>query len=197
MKKTAAQGKCHDPGRLSGSRGLNVPSSANALGSLNLLQARLYNPNIHLLHNLDDEPQALHERVRGHAEHAVRRGTVVDAQDGGVGVRGPRPRGVEGEGAADEWRELLVDGDGGEGCLSQAVGREGDGEGSAGRSVGTAQGRSGWTDRAQGKSGSAIGASALEGRQIRGAVGLGREAWLGDCIAIESPRWGRGDKRRR
>lgn len=45
------------------------------------------NINVQLLHDLDNEVQALHQAIDGHAKHAVRGGFVVYAKDGGgVGV---------------------------------------------------------------------------------------------------------------
>lgn len=84
------------------------------------------NVDVELLHDLHDEVEALHEAVDGDAEHAVRGGLVVDAEDGRFG-------GVllDGEGAPDERRELLVDCEGLVGDGGQARGRERDVDSSA------------------------------------------------------------------
>lgn len=84
----------------------------------------LQDVNVELLHHLDDEVEALHEAVDGDAKHAVRGGLVVDAEDGGgVGVV------VDGEGASDERRQLLVDGKGLVRNGGKARGGEGDVDG--------------------------------------------------------------------
>lgn len=88
---------------------------------------------VQVLHHLNHQLQAVHEGVDGHAEHAVRRGPVVDVQHlrAAVGASVIRRR-REGEIPSDERRQLRVDLDGLQRDRSQAVGGKGNLELTAG-----------------------------------------------------------------
>lgn len=105
----------------------SIPRLMDAQGSRLLLRL-LEHIDIQLLHNVDHQVQAVHERVDGHAEHAVRCRAVRDAQEAVVcGVLAWCS--CCGKLSANERRKLLVDGNGTQCDRGEARRGEGDVDG--------------------------------------------------------------------
>lgn len=83
-----------------------------------------------MLHDLEHEFEAFHERVDGDAEHAVRGCFVLRLEQPALVFAVVGGRGDHGEASAHEGRELLVDLEGPEGRGGEALAGEGDVDGS-------------------------------------------------------------------